>query len=158
MAGNDGGPHVQLAVFAEQFIRGAQSGNLSVINIIDAIGVAGPDPNEMPSVSLANFKIIINLWADKTKGRYNIKLRPQEPSGLYGDDIDLGPVNFTPTALGVDIIRQMPNYEVSEEGTYWFDVLLVPPGEDEGQVLTRMPFTVRYQPGVMIQMPGGPTS
>ncbi len=152
MAGNDGGPHVQMALFAEKFIRGAQSGALSVINIIDGVAVPGPGP-EMPSFSLGQFMIFINLWADKTKGRYEIKLRPHEPSGLEGDLIDLGPANFTPTTLGIDIARQMPPYEVTEEGTYWFDVLLVTPGEQDGPLLTRIPFNVEYRPGVTIQMP-----
>ncbi len=155
MAANDGGPHVQLAVFAELFIRGAQTGSLSVINIIDGIGVPGSDPKEMPPFSLGVFKLIINLWADKTKGRYDIKLRPQEPSGLYGDLIDIGQANFTPTALGVDIITQMPGYEVTEEGTYWFDVLLMAPGDDNGQMLTRIPFSVEYRPGMAVRMPPG---
>lgn len=150
---NEGGPHVQLAVFAEQFIRGAQSGNLSIINIIDAVQVQGPDPNEMPPFSLEAFKLIINLWADKTKGRYFLKLRPHEPSGIEGDLIDLTPVNFVATALGVDHVQQAPAFEVTEEGTYWFDLLLVAPGDEDGQMLTRLPFTVRYQPAVTVQMP-----
>jgi hypothetical protein len=148
------GPHVQLAVFAEQFIRGAQSGALSVINIVDGVTVTGPDQNQMPAFSLAIYKLIINLWADQAKGRYFLKLRPHEPSGLQGDVIDLIPVNFVSTALGVDHIQQAPAFEVTEEGIYWFDVLLCAPGEDDGQVLTRMPFTVQYQPGITLQIPG----
>jgi hypothetical protein len=154
MAANEGGPHVQLALFAEKFIRGAQSGALSVINIIDGVTVQGPSLNEMPSFSLDQLMIFVNLWADKTKGRYTIKLRPQEPSGLYGDLIEIGPANFTATALGVDIARPMPPFEITEEGTTWFDVMLVAPGDEEGQVLTRIPFNVTYQPTVTIQQPG----
>lgn len=153
MSGNEGGPHVQLALFAEKFIRGAQSGALSVINIIDGITVQGPSLNEMPPFSLGQVMIFINLWADKTKGRYTIKLRPQEPSGLYGDLIEIGPANFTATALGVDIARQMPPYEITEEGTSWFDVMLVAPGDEDGQILTRIPFNVTYQPMVTLQQP-----
>lgn len=153
MASNDSGPHVQIAAFAELFIRGAQTGALSVINIVDGVTVTGPDLNEMPPFSLGRYKLIINLWADKAKGRYFLKLRPHEPSGLEGDPIDLTPVNFKATALGVDHIQQAPPFEVSEEGTYWFDLLLVAPGEDDGQLLTRIPFNVQYQPGVTIQMP-----
>jgi hypothetical protein len=147
------GPHVQLALFAEKFIRGAQSRALSIINIIDAVTVQGPSPNEMPSFSLGQVMIFVNLWADKTKGRYTIKLKPQEPSGLSGDLIEVGPVNFTATALGVEIARPMPDYEISEEGTTWFDVMLVAPGDEEGQVLTRIPFNVTYQPTVTLPAP-----
>jgi len=148
---NEGGPHVQMAVFAEQFIRGAQSGALSVINVVDGVTVTGPDPDQMPAFSLAIYRLIINLWADQARGRYSLKLRPQEPSGLTGEAIDLTTINFVPTALGVDHIQQAPPFELTEEGTYWFDVLLCAPGEDDGQVLTRMPFTIQYQPGVMVQ-------
>jgi hypothetical protein len=151
MSGSEGGPHVQLALFAEKFIRGAQSGALSIINIIDGIAVPGSSP-EMPSFSLQAM-IFINLWADQTKGRYEVKLRPQEPSGLYGDVIDIGAVNFTSTALGVDIARPLPPFEITQEGTYWFDVLLVAPGDEDGQLLTRIPLAVEYRPGVTLQMP-----
>jgi hypothetical protein len=153
MSGSEGGPHVQLALFAEKFIRGAESGALSIINIIDAINVQGPSPNEMPPFSLDQLMIFINLWADKTKGRYLLKLRPQEPSGLYGDLIEIGPANFTATTMGVDLARRMPPYEITEEGTTWFDVMLVAPGDEEGQILTRVPFTVTYQPTVTLQRP-----
>jgi hypothetical protein len=153
MSGTDGGPHVQLALFAEKFIRGAQSGALSIINIIDAVTVQGPSPNEMPPFSLDQLMIFINLWADKTKGRYTIKLRPQEPSGLYGELIEIGPANFTPTTMGIDIARLMPPHEITEEGTTWFDIMLVAPGDEEGQILTRIPFNVTYQPTVTLQRP-----
>jgi hypothetical protein len=153
MSGSEGGPHVQLALFAEKFIRGAQSGALTIINIIDGISVQGPSANEMPPFSLEPLMIFINLWSDRTKGRFTIKLRPQEPSGLHGDLIEIGPANFTATALGVDIARPMPPYEITEEGTTWFDVMLVAPGDDEGQVLTRIPFNVTYQQTVTLQQP-----
>jgi hypothetical protein len=153
MSGSEGGPHVQLALFAEKFIRGAQSGALSIINIIDGVTVQGPSPNEMPPFQMAQLMIFINLWADKAKGRYTIMLRPQEPSGLYGDLLEIGPANFTQTTAGVDIASQAPEYEITEEGTTWFDVLLVPPGDDDGELLTRMQFTVTYQPTVTLQRP-----
>ena len=149
---NDG-PHVQLALFAEKFIRGAQSGALSVINIIDTVGVQGPNLSEMPPISMAQFMIFISLWADEARGRYTIVLRPQAPSGLYGDLIEIGPANFASTSLGVDIARPMAPYEISEEGTTWFDVMLVAPGDEEGQLLTRIPFNVTYQPTVTLPAP-----
>jgi hypothetical protein len=150
-AGNEGGPYVQLALFAEKFIRGAQTGALSIINMVDAVGVRGDNPNQMPPFQMEQLMVFVNLWAGDAKGRYEILLRPQEPSGLYGDPLDIGPVNFVPTAKGVDIARQMPPYEITEEGTTWFDVLLAPPGEDDGQLLTRIPFEINYQPTVTLR-------
>ena len=142
----DSGPHVQLAVFTDRYIRGAQSGSLSLINIVDGATMVGEDPEEMPSFSLEHLTLVIGLWAGQTKGRYSLKLRPEEPSGVQGELIDLGQVNFPDTgARGVDIIRQMP-YEVTEEGTYWFDVLFSPGSGLEDRLLTRIPLTVVYQP------------
>ena len=89
---------------------------------------------------------MINLWAGQTKGRYALKLRPEEPSGVQGDPIMLGPIQFGDTgARGVDTILPMPQYEVTEEGITWFDVLFAGKGQED-QLLTRIPFSVTYQP------------
>ena len=146
MAAADGGPYVQVATFCETIIVGAETRRLSMINIVDAIAVIGPDPDQMPVISLANLKIVINLWAGQTKGRYALKLRPEEPSGLQGDLIGLGSLNFSSSQPGIDTIRPMPPYEVTEEGKYWFDVLLSPGHDQEDRLLTRIPLTVTYQP------------
>jgi hypothetical protein len=37
-------------------------------------------------------------------------------------------------------------YEVTEEGTYWFDVLFSPGSGLEDRLLTRIPLRVVYQP------------
>ena len=147
MTRSSGGPYVQVAVLCETFIKGAQSGALSLINIIEGITVGGTDPDEMPPFTLGPpLKLVVNLWAGQTKGRYSLKLRPEEPSGLQGDPINLGPIQFADTgARGVDAILPMPSYEVTEEGTYWFDVLFAGK-EQEDLMLTRIPFSVVYQP------------
>ena len=61
------GPYVQYAVFVDRFIRGAQSGSLSLINIIDQVTVTGPDPDEMPPFSLAPLTFVVGLWAGTDK-------------------------------------------------------------------------------------------
>jgi hypothetical protein len=40
----------------------------------------------------------------------------------------------------------MPEYEITEEGTYWFDLLFSPGSGQDDRLLTRLPFTVVYQP------------
>jgi hypothetical protein len=146
MPEHDTGPHVQVAVFVDRHIRGAQSGSLSLINIVHGATMVGENPNEMPSFSIEHLTLVIGLWAGQAKGQYSLKLRPEQPSGLQGEPIDLGHVNFAQTgARGVDIIRQMA-YEVTEVGAYWFDVLLSPGSESEDRLLTRIPLTVVYQP------------
>jgi hypothetical protein len=142
------GPHVQIACFCEKIIRGAQTGSLNIINIIDGVGIVGSDPDEMPSFSLENVLVVVNLWAGLTRGRYSLKLRPEAPSGIQGDMLEIGTLNFTGDA-GIDTIRPMPPFEVTEEGVYWFDVVYS--GQDkEDRVLTRIRLNVTYQP----QVPG----
>jgi hypothetical protein len=145
-AADGGGPYVQAATFCETIIRGAETGRLSLINIIDGIIVVGPDPDEMPPFSIGNLRVVVNLWAGQAKGRYGLKLRPEEPSGLQGDLINLGSLNFSASRPGIDTIRPMPPYEVTEEGKYWFDVLLSPGRDQDDRLLTRIPLTVTYQP------------
>ncbi|HEY3959603.1 MAG TPA: hypothetical protein VGL68_03735 [Solirubrobacteraceae bacterium] len=150
MADAGGGPYVQTAVICETFIRGAETGRLTIINLIEGATVVGTDPDQMDPFTIGPpLKLIIGLWAGRSQGRYNIQLRPEAPSGLQGDPIQLPPVNFSgPGATGIDVIVPMPEYEVTEEGTYWFDVLFYPGGGEEPRVLTRIPFSVTYQPQV----------
>jgi hypothetical protein len=146
MATADGGPYVQVATFCEKIIRGAQSGALSIINILDTAGVAGEDPNEMPAFTVEGVVIVINLWAGETRGRYTLKLRPETPGGIQGDLIELGSINFSgPSADGIDTIVPMPPYEVTEEGVHWFDVIFGSAGQED-RILTRLRLNVTYQP------------
>jgi hypothetical protein len=146
MAIGDGGPHVQTALFCEKVLREA-NGGISLINIVEGVGATaiGEDvPDEMPPISLQQLFLVVQLWADKTKGRYTLKIRPEAPSGVQEDPLTM-PINFRENGpKGVDTIMLMP-YVVTEEGTYWFDVLLSGP-DQEDRVLTRIPLNVIYQP------------
>jgi len=147
------GPYVQIAVLCETFIKGEQSHALSLINIIEGVTVAGDGPNMPPAKVGPPLKLVINLWAGSARGRYSLKLRPEAPSGLQDDLIEVAQPNFGApgTGLGLDHIVPMPEYEMTEEGTHWFDVLLTPVGEDDGQLLTRIPFVIAYQPTVTLR-------
>jgi hypothetical protein len=151
MAANTG-PYVQMAVLCETFIKGEQSHALSVINVLEGISAAGPEPNMPPANIGPPVKVIVNLWAGQARGRYLLKLRPEAPSGIQDDPIDLGEVQFNEmSGLGVDTIVPMPPYEFTEPGTHWFDVLLGISGEDGGELLTRIPFTINYQHAVTLR-------
>jgi hypothetical protein len=152
MASSTGGPYVQIAVICESFIKGEQSHALSIINILEGLSGGGPEA-EMPPMTLQPpMKLIINLWAGQARGRYSLKLRPEAPSGMQDDPIDLTEVQFTElTGLGRDIILPMPRIELMEPGTHWFDVLLAPFGEGEAQLLTRIPFILNYQQAVTLR-------
>jgi hypothetical protein len=148
MAAGDGGPYVQVAVICETFIKGAQTGQLSLINIVEGFTIAGEDPDQMPPFTIGPpLKLVVNLWAGRTKGRYSLKVRVEEPSGLQGDTVNVGALQFADTGgRGVDTIVPVPPYEVTEEGTHWFDVLFSPGAGEEDRLLTRIPFSVMYQP------------
>jgi hypothetical protein len=146
------GPHVQVAVICENFIKGAESQALSLINIVEGFTGQGPEPQMPPLTIGPPLRLVINLWAGQARGRYMLKLRPEAPSGVQGDPIDIAEVQFNErTGLGQDTIAEMPEYEMTEPGVHWFDVLLAQPGEDGGQMLTRIPFTVNYQQAVTLR-------
>jgi hypothetical protein len=149
-----GGPYVQIAAICETFIKGEQSHALSLINIVEGWSGAGPE-SEMPSAHIgAPLKLVINLWAGQARGRYSLKLRQEAPSGIQDDPIDIAEVQFNElTGLGVDTILQMPEYDFTEQGTYWFDVLLGDPGDGDGELLTRIPFSISYRQTVTIRRP-----
>jgi hypothetical protein len=146
MAIGDGGPHVQTAVLCEKVLRDA-GGGLSLINIVEGVTATaiGQDvPDEMPPLSLDRLFLVVTLWSDKTKGRYTLKVRPEAPSGVQEEPLTM-PVNFRETGgKGVDTILPM-QYMVSEEGLYWFDVLLGGAGQED-RLLSRIPLNVMYQP------------
>jgi hypothetical protein len=151
MALGDGGPHVQTAVLCEKVLRDA-NGGLSLISIVEGVAATafGPDvPDEMPALSLEGLFLVVTLWADKTKGRYELKVRPEAPSGIQEQPLVL-PVNFRETGnKGVDTILPMP-YTVTEEGVYWFDILFASPTGGEDRLLSRIPLNVMYQPQRLI--------
>jgi hypothetical protein len=85
---------------------------------------------------------------------YSPKLRQEAPSGIQDDPIDIAEVQFSEfTGLGIDTIVPMPEYDLDEQGTYWFDVLLGHPGDSDGQLLTRIPFTLTYRQTVTLRRP-----
>jgi hypothetical protein len=146
------GPYVQIAVICESFIKGEQSHALSIINVIEGIGTAGSE-REMPPVNIGPpLKLIINLLAGQARGRYVLKLRPQAPSGIQDDPVNLGEVQFNEmSGLGVDTILPMPPFELTEPGTHWFDVLLGADDGDDGELLTRIPFMINYQQTIQLR-------
>ena len=42
MTSGNGGPYIQAAAFCETIIRGAETGRLSLMNIVDGLTVVGP--------------------------------------------------------------------------------------------------------------------
>lgn len=147
------GPYVATAVFCERAIQ-ERDGVLSLIRMIDKItnALAGPSPavpNEMPPVPV-NLTLVVVLKPGGARGRYTVKVRPEAPSGQRLPEVE-APVSFSgaPDA-GANLLFNV-NMIATEEGLYWFDVLL-----DE-QLLTRTPLRIEYSPrrtGVQALPPG----
>jgi|ERR1035441_1309630 hypothetical protein len=143
---SNGGPHVQIAAFCEKAIVG-QGGQLSVIGLVEQVTNNQPNPDtpdEMPPFSLGPLTLVIALWADQTKGRYAIKIRPVEPSGHELDALKM-PVQFEGGPRGINLITPM-QFPVEHEGTYWFDIIFSAGSSTEDRLLSRVPLEVRYQP------------
>lgn len=132
------GPHIQVAAFCEQVIED-KTGVLSLIRIIDVLThtASGPEPPaEMPPVRW-RLKLVLTLKADRARGRHEIRIVPEQPSGETKQAMQLS-VNLEGEERGQNIVADVV-YEFALEGLYWFNVYF-----DE-TLLTRMPFRVKYQ-------------
>jgi hypothetical protein len=143
------GPYVQTAVFCEQVLQ-EQDGVLSLIRIVDRIthSAVGPDiPEQMPQVPI-NLRAVITLKSGDSRGRHQVTIRPEAPSGQQLDPVTL-PVLFEGEDRGVNLVVQL-GLVVDQEGLYWFDVLL------GNRILTRMPLRVVYAPTRTADTTGSP--
>jgi hypothetical protein len=140
------GPYLQLACLCEKVLNDSD-GVLSLIRIVDrliqtATGIDVPD--QMPPFLLSDIKLVIALKAGEARGRYAIKIRPEDPSGIQLPPFET-PIQLSPGNQGVNLVSDL-QFAVQLEGVYWFDVLFVPGGEAEDWLLTRIPLEVLYRP------------
>lgn len=153
MTKSTGGPYVMLAVLCEQVIV-AQDGRVSVINVVEQVthGRAGPDvPDEMPPFNF-QIKSVVELVGGSATGRFAVKIRPEDPSGLQLPAVEHA-VRFG-EGSGVRLVGDL-QLELTMEGRYWIDVILVKGRGDtkDEELLTRMPLNVVYQPQKTIPGP-----
>jgi hypothetical protein len=131
------GPYVQLATFCDRVLQ-EQDGVLSIIRMVDRINVSaqGTDaPAELPD-SRVKTTLVVILKSDDARGRHELKIRVNLPSGQTAEEQKLD-VIFDGDERGVNLILEMEFAVI--EGLYWFDVLL------NEQLLTRVPLRVSYQ-------------
>lgn len=151
---DSGGPYVVVAALCETVIVG-NDGRLSVINLIEQVGnvQVGPDvPDEMPPFVFP-VQFVVDLAGGEAKGRFAIKLQPEDPSGHRLDAQEF-PVQFG-EGTGFRLRGQL-HLELENEGRYWIDVILIRGrGSDQAEeLLTRLPLNVQYQP--QKTLPGAP--
>lgn len=141
----DTGPHLQVAAFCEKVIEDKE-GVLSLIRVVDQITstAVGPDvPEEMPAFTLSGISLVISLKADQARGRYAIKLRPEDPSGHQLPFLET-PIQLEGGERGVNVVSPL-QILIEHEGLYWFDVFFSA-GAANDRLLTRMPLRVVYRP------------
>lgn len=147
MTSESSGPYVGMATFCEKVLY-EKDCVISIIRAIERLTIttSGPGaPAEMP-VGLINYPIVITLRSGFTKGRYNLTLRAQSPSGKVLGQMSVG-VLLEGDDRRVNVVLNT-NFAAPEEGLYWFDVLL------EEQLLTRIPMRLIYQRMSQAGVPG----
>jgi len=131
------GPYVHLAVLCERVLREAD-GVISLIRVIDRITHTerSPDaPEEMPEVHYPLF-LAVNLKSGTARGRHNITITPEQPSGETLQPITVS-VNMEGEGKGINIGSRI-DIPYKLEGLHWFNI------QFDNQIITRIPLEVRY--------------
>lgn len=131
------GPYIQMAGLCEQVIED-KTGALSLIRIVDTIThtEARPDaPAEMPPVTYP-MKMVIMLKSGRARGRHELKIVPELPSGELKDPL-IRSIQMEGEERGVNNIINMV-FTFTMEGLYWFNVYL------DDSLLTRIPLRIKY--------------
>ena len=131
------GPYIQMTGLCDQVIED-KTGALSLIRIIDTIThtEARPDaPVEMPPVTYP-MKMVIMLKSGRARGRHELKIVPQLPSGETKAPL-IRSVQMEGEERGVNNIINML-FTFTMEGLYWFNIFL------DDSLLTRIPLRIKY--------------
>ena len=131
------GPYIQMAGICEQVIED-KTGALSLIRIIHTIShtEARPAaPTEMPPVTYP-MKMIIMLKAGRARGRHELKIVPQLPSGETKTPL-IRSVQMEGEERGFNNIINML-FTFTMESLYWFNIYL------DDSLLTRIPLRIKY--------------
>lgn len=133
-----GGPWLQAAGFCEKVLL-EKDGVASLIRMVDRFTVTAAGagaPEKMPPTNL-NITAFISLKSGFARGSAELKLVGRNPSQQVCSTANL-PLFLEGEDRGASAVLEM-TLQVSEDGLYWFDVLL------GGRLLTRMPLRVIYQ-------------
>jgi len=136
---NGDGPFLNAALICDRVLQ-EQDGTLSAIRIIDRIMrlVPAADSTDELEPFQQQIWLLISFKSGAARGRFQVSLQIEKPSGERGDPIRL-PVHFEGEDRGVNIV--LPTiFQADQEGLYWFDVSF------SGERITRMPLRVLYQP------------
>ena len=132
------GPYIQAAGFCDQVIED-KTNALSLIRMIDVLThtEARPDaPEEMPPVT-HRMKLVIMLKPGSARGRQELKIVPEQPSGETKEPIMMS-VQLAGEERGANVIADVV-FTFVMEGLYWFNVYL------NDVLFTKIPFRMQYR-------------
>lgn len=135
-----------MAVLCEKVLN-EQDGVISAIRIIDRLTqtATGPEPPEqMPPFMLDTLTMLITVKPDQARGRYGIRIRPEQPGGVQLPPTEQA-ITIQPGAAGLNLIMPLI-LPIAHEGVYWFDVFLTARPPQPDRLLTRVPLEVIYSP------------
>jgi hypothetical protein len=138
------GPFLQFACFCDNVLE-EKDGTISLIRVVDSVTqtATGTDVPEQMTPFVVALKLVIGLRAGKARGRYGVKIRPEDPSGSQLPAREI-PVHLDGDYRGANLLTDF-SFAAQLEGVYWFDVFFVR-GQGNETLLTRVPLAVRYQP------------
>lgn len=131
------GPFVKAALFCEKLLE-EKDGVTTFVRVIDRVThtiVAPNAPDSLPSFPYPMVAVVM-LNPAAAKGRHTFAFSMESPTGLKRE-IGQGTVHFEGPERTVNIRMEL-TMQFDLEGLYWFDFEL------EGELLTRMPFSVFY--------------
>ena len=146
MPNETGGPFLAMAVICETALQEA-NGVLSIIRVLERIQVNGQTP-EMTPVNI-KLSIVVVLRSGFYKGNAKVVIKPIPPSNQDMNPIEVS-VLLEGDDRGANVIVNAPEFPISEEGLYWFDVSV------SDVLFTRIPFRVLYQRVGPTSDPGQP--
>jgi hypothetical protein len=135
--GFEQGPYIQMAGLCEQVIED-KTGALSLIRLIDTIThteAHADAPAEMPPVTY-QMKMVIMLKAGRARGRHELKIIPELPSGETKPPL-IRSVQMEGEERGFNNIINMV-FTFTMEGLYWFNVYF------DDSLLTKVPLRIKY--------------
>lgn len=144
-------PYLIAAIFCEKLLL-EQDGVASAIRIVDKLLVKELSKKDgAPAGAVYALTILLMFKSGGYKGPAKVQLVPNRPSGETSKKIEQEVAMPEQANAGANLVLTIP-FAPSEEGVYWFDVLL------NGTLVTRMPLEVQVLPVQVQSSPSAKTA
>jgi hypothetical protein len=135
-------PHVSIAALCERVLT-EKDNVLSLIRLVDTFTPESlpqnanlPQNTPLKFVPVAHFVVVVILKSGEAKGKYQVALRLQGPSGKQQPLGDAVPFVFEGGEQGASLLADV-TIPADQPGLAWIDVLV------DDEALTRIPFRIR---------------